>query len=71
MSFPAALPGRRQRQTEATRSRLFERALEEFRRVGFTRASVSRIAREAGGSRPTLYPHFPTKEQVLLELEWL
>lgn len=71
MSFPDALPGRRQRQVDSTRSLLFEAAIAEFRRVGFSRASVARIAREAGVSRPSFYFHFPTKEHVLLELQWL
>jgi AcrR family transcriptional regulator len=71
MSFPAALPGRRERQMDSTRARLFQAALAEFQRVGFTRASVSRITREAGVSRPSFYFHFPTKEHVLLELEWV
>lgn len=71
MALPAALPGRRERQVDATRARLFEAALAEYRRVGMVRANVSRIAREAGVSRPTFYFHFPTKEHVLLELEWL
>jgi AcrR family transcriptional regulator len=71
MSFPAALPGRRQRQVDATRTTLFESAIAEFRRVGLSRASVARIAREAGVSRPSFYFHFPTKEHVLLELQWL
>lgn len=71
MSLPAALPGRRERQIDSTRARLFQAALAEFQRVGFARASVSRIAREAGVSRPSFYFHFPTKEHVLLELEWI
>ncbi len=71
MSFPAALPGRRERRVDSTRARLFEAAIAEFRRVGFARASVARIAREAGVSRPSFYFHFPTKEHVLLELQWL
>jgi AcrR family transcriptional regulator len=71
MSFPAALPGRRERQIDSTRARLFQAALSEFQRVGFARASVSRIAREAGLSRASFYFHFPTKEHVLLELEWI
>ena len=71
MSVPAALPGRRERQVDSTRARLFEAAIAEFRRVGFARASVARIAREAGVSRPTFYFHFPTKEHVLLELQFL
>lgn len=71
MPFPAALPSRRERQVDSTRRRLFEAALAEFRRAGFARASVARIAREAGVSRPSFYFHFPTKEHVLLELQWL
>ena len=71
MSLPAALPGRRERQVDATRARLFEAAIAEFRRVGFARANVARIAREAGVSRPSFYFHFPTTQHVLLELQWL
>jgi AcrR family transcriptional regulator len=71
VSHPAALPGRRERQVDSTRARLFEAAIAEFRRVGFARANVARIAREAGVSRPSFYFHFPTKEHVLLELQWL
>lgn len=64
---PVALPSR-PRQSDATRLRLFEAALAEFRRDGFDRVSVARIARRAGVSRPCFYFHFPTKEHVLLEL---
>jgi AcrR family transcriptional regulator len=70
-TLPAALPSRRERQVDSTRARLFEAAIAEFRRVGFGRASVARIAREAGVSRPTFYFHFPTPEDVLRELQWL
>ena len=70
-SLPAALPGRRERQVDSTRARLFGAAIAEFRRVGFDRASVARIAREAGVSRPSFYFHFPSKDHVLLELQWL
>ena len=69
--LPAALPGRRERQVDSTRARLFEAAIAEFRRVGFDRASVTRIAREAGVSRPSFYFHFPTRDHVLLELQSL
>jgi AcrR family transcriptional regulator len=69
--LPAALPGRRERQVDSTRARLFEAAIAELRRVGLARANVARIAREAGVSRPTFYFHFPTKEHVLLELQFL
>jgi AcrR family transcriptional regulator len=42
----------------------------EFRRVGVERASIGRIAESAGVSRPSFYFHFPTKDHVLLELQW-
>ncbi len=60
----------RDRAGERTRARLFEAAVAEFRRVGFDRASISRIASAASVSRPSFYFHFPTKEHVLLELQW-
>ncbi|HXK26393.1 MAG TPA: TetR/AcrR family transcriptional regulator [Myxococcota bacterium] len=69
--LPTPLPGRRERQVDSTRARLFHAAIAEFRRVGFARASVSRIADQARVSRPSFYFHFPTKAHVLLELEWL
>jgi len=63
-------PRPRERAGDRTRARLFEAAVAEFRRVGFDRASIARIASEAGVSRPSFYFHFPTKEHVLLELQW-
>lgn len=63
-------PTPRERKRDLTRARLFEEALAEFRSVGFDRASISRIAQRAGVSRPSFYFHFPTKEHVLLELQW-
>ena len=62
-------PTRRERQRDTTRTLIFQAALDEFRRSGFDRASISRIAREAGVSRPSFYFHFPTKAHVLLELQ--
>ena len=52
------------------REAIFDAALREFRREGFDRASISAIAKRAELSRPTFYAHFPTKEHVLLELQW-
>ena len=68
MHFPAPLPRQRARASDTTRAHLFEAAIAEFRRSGFEQASVARIAREAGVSRPTFYFHFPTKAHVLLEM---
>ncbi len=70
MAFPALQPSRRERASDATRARIFEAALAEFRDAGVDRASIARICREAGVSRPTFYSHFPTKAHVLLELQY-
>ncbi|MBW1886307.1 MAG: TetR/AcrR family transcriptional regulator [Deltaproteobacteria bacterium] len=70
MALPALTPSTRERAGDATRARLFEAAVEEFRRVGFDAASVAPIARSAGVSRSNFYFHFPTKEQVLVELRY-
>ncbi|MGH0038513.1 MAG: TetR/AcrR family transcriptional regulator [Myxococcota bacterium] len=63
-------PSARELQRRRTRARLYDAALAEFARVGLDRANVATIAREAGVSRPSFYFHFPTKEHVLLELQW-
>jgi len=62
--------GREQRSL-ATRRRIYEAALAEFRRVGFDATSIARIAVRAGVSRPSFYFHFPSKQHVLLELQWV
>jgi AcrR family transcriptional regulator len=67
---PLQVPTRRERQRDLTRARLLEAALAEFRRAGFDRASITRIARSAGVSRASFYFHFPTREHVLMELQW-
>jgi AcrR family transcriptional regulator len=67
---PFGQPSAREIQRQRTRASLFAAALAEFAKVGFDRASVAEIARAAGVSRPTFYFHFPTKEHVLLELQW-
>jgi AcrR family transcriptional regulator len=70
MAMPVFLRSRRERASDATRARLFRAALDEFRRAGVAGAQVARIARRARVSRPSFYFHFPTKEHVLLELQW-
>ncbi len=70
MAFPALSANRRERASDATRARLYEAAIAEFRSAGFEQASVARIAEAAGVSRPSFYFHFPTKSQVLVELEY-
>lgn len=58
----------RETRGDRTRARLVEAALDEFREHGFERASIARIAKAAGVSRPTFYFHFPKKEDLLREL---
>ena len=67
---PFDLAGAREPKRQRTRRRLYEEAVAEFSRVGFGAASVAEIARAAGVSRPAFYFHFPTKEHVLLEMQW-
>lgn len=75
-TLPTTLParteiptGRRARQRADTRERLFEASLAEFRACGVASAQIDRIARAAGVVRGTFYFHFPTKDDVLLELK--
>jgi AcrR family transcriptional regulator len=65
----ATTPTRRDRQRAATRERIFEAAVDEFRVVGCANAQVDRIARAAGVVRGTFYFHFPSKEHVLFEMQ--
>lgn len=57
----------RDEQRERTRRRLYECALEVFRRDGVAACRIDDIATAAGVSRGSFYFHFPTKEHVLLE----
>jgi len=68
---PWRRPDAREQRSLATRRRIYEAALEEFRSSGFDAASIARIAVRAGVSRPSFYFHFPTKQHVLLELQWV
>jgi AcrR family transcriptional regulator len=59
----------REKQRADTHKRVYEAAIAEFRHVGFANAHIDRIAKAAGVARGTFYFHFPSKEDVLLELE--
>lgn len=58
----------RDRQRIATRERVFEAALAEFRRVGSAHAQIEDIVRRAGVAAGTFYHHFGSKEEVIREL---
>ena len=53
-----------------TRQRILGAAIVEFKRSGMAAADVGEIVSAAGVAHGTFYFHFPTKEHVLLELEW-
>src|SRR5271170_4977680 len=58
----------RDRQRERTRRRVRECALTVFRRDGIAAARIDDIVRAARVSRGTFYFHYPTKEDVLMEV---
>lgn len=61
-------PRPRDLQREETRRKVYECALHEFREKGFAAASIDEIVQRAAVSRGTFYFHFPSKEDVLLQL---
>jgi AcrR family transcriptional regulator len=66
---PGAKPtsSARERQREDTRQRVYEAAMNAFRRDGVGAARIDDIARAAGVSHGTFYFHFATKEDVLAQ----
>ena len=58
----------RDKQREETRRRLYHAALEVFARDGVDSCRIEDIAQRAEVSRAAFYFHFPTKEDVLLQL---
>lgn len=65
---PLPLPTR-ERQRRDTRNLILQVALEEIAEVGLAKARIEHIARKAGVTRPTIYAHFPRKEDFLLALQ--
>lgn len=58
--------------TSKTRSKkrqaILDTAMQVFREMGFHNASMNIIAARVGGSKTTLYNHFPSKEAIFLEV---
>ncbi len=54
--------------TNATRERIFSAALYLFSRNGFDGTSVREIAERAGVTKPVLYYHYGSKEQLYIAL---
>jgi AcrR family transcriptional regulator len=58
----------RDKQREETRRRIYLAALEVFRRDGVAQCRIEDIAKLSEVSRGAFYFHFPTKDDVLIEL---
>ena len=72
MSVAAGKPKRSRLKAEARRERILEAATRVFAEQGYEAASFGAIAELAGISRPVVYDHFASKEElhlVLLERE--
>ena len=59
----------RLRQRLLTRSVILSAALREIAERGLDGLRIGEVARRAGVTRPTLYAHFPTRQDFLRELE--
>ncbi|MCP5044120.1 MAG: helix-turn-helix transcriptional regulator [bacterium] len=59
----------RQRQRQQTRDVILEVALAEIAALGLSGIRIEHIARKSGVTRPTVYAHFPTREDFLRELQ--
>ena len=56
------------RQSEKKYNRLMEKAEELFVELGYKAVSMEEIAEAAGISKMTIYKHFPSKEELFLEI---
>lgn len=62
-------PTERDKQREQTRARVYQAAIDVFRRDGVQQARIDDITSEAGVSRGSFYFHFPDgKDDVLLQM---
>ena len=67
MSAATPLPTR-ERQRLQTRAIVLEAGLQEIAERGLAGARIEHIARRAGVTRPTVYAHFPRKDDFLLAI---
>jgi AcrR family transcriptional regulator len=58
----------RERTWRHTHERLYEAAIREIERVGFSDVRIEKICEETQLSRPTFYAHFSNKDGVVSEL---
>jgi AcrR family transcriptional regulator len=55
------------KKSDGKRQAILETAFRLFRTQGFDKTSVSEITAEVGGSKATIYSHFPSKEELFVE----
>jgi AcrR family transcriptional regulator len=66
-TIPLVAETLRERNANATRSRIAETALELFVRQGFAETTIDQIAESAGVARRTIFRHFDGKEAILFD----
>lgn len=69
MPHSAPAPSRRERRRLEIRSRILEAAQRRFQAVGYQAATVSEICDDADVAYKTFFNHFPSKHDVLNEIE--
>jgi AcrR family transcriptional regulator len=55
------------KKSHSKRQAILDAAFRLFRTQGFDKTSVSEITAEVGGSKATIYSHFPSKEELFVE----
>ena len=55
------------KKSDSKRQTILDTAFRLFRTQGFDKTSVSEITAEVGGSKATIYSHFPSKEELFVE----
>ncbi len=55
------------KKSDSKRQAILDTAFRLFRTQGFDKTSVSEITAEVGGSKATIYSHFPSKEELFVE----
>jgi AcrR family transcriptional regulator len=55
------------KKSDSKRQAILDTAFRLFRKQGFDKTSVSEITAEVGGSKATIYSHFPSKEELFVE----
>lgn len=61
-------PDWRAQRWATTHQRIYDEALQLFRRDGYERVSVGQIVRACGISVPTFYAHYQSKEHLVMQL---